>query len=934
MEAIVNLKRSTRVSLSLCIICQEERPDIVYNATEKGLGTLLEITHERQKLRDAKSRDTVDRLLKVLNEDSRSDICWHRICYATYTSKERLSRLKHANMKESGNACHTPSTSSSTECQPPRMNLRSSMQPTNWELCLICQQVKAKQKLISITKLNKSQEILEAAKLDQEISVRVANVDDLIAAGGKYHLSCYVQFTRRTNQTREMSQHTDIAMVRLRNELKNSADHGHMLELKEVWNRYCTIAEEFSLDIPQSFMSRLGTFKDKLAPYISEFYEIVVLHEKAPNGRSCVLVPLKYNHIPVSKIVEAEEETSSTLTIPTYRPQEDDFLSMIHVALKLRGDILSHPTYNGLNISEDDATECVPDSLYMFLNLMIGGPCQLEQDAQDGSSEDRDKSVRHCRVLSLAQDLIYTVSGDKYLTPKHIGLGSTLHQSTRSKELVKLFHNAGHVASYRDVLRLDTALAERTLQSMDASGAVIPPNLVKDKFVLFSADNIDINEGTLDGRTTFHATQMAVWQRGPPSGSLLDGIRLSSNDTVNVPNAMIELIPVATSLKRISQPPLKEKNKKEWFDGSIEESTSAARAQAADTAFMLQRQSQDPKPSWTEFNQKHSTVDPAMTTVGYLPIIQAPAHDIDTLNTVVRRALHITQALEQKYVVLSVDEALFPKLMELKWSVPEYENILIPRLGGLHTSMNFLRVIGQHMQDSGLTDVWIESGILGANAAQHVMGGKAYARGIRIHKMTLQALWQLLIPQLYDFLEERNQELKDKVQGIVQAANFEFAEAQQFLSSEQFSQHVDAFRMKLQEKDSTVQFWLQYMDMVSVLLMFVRAQRDGVWDLHIFAFRRMLPYFFRYDHTHYARWGAIYLKEMNHLPPEVLQEFQNGNFVVKESQRRFNQVDPDHSQEWLNGTGKKSGGIVGITRTITALSRWALSFNLRSYIST
>ena len=97
-----------------------------------------------------------------------------------------------------------------------------------------------------------------------------------------------------------------------------------------------------------------------------------------------------------------------------------------------------------------------------------------------------------------------------------------------------------------------------------------------------------------------------------------------------------------------------------------------------------------------------------MTTIGYLPIIQAPAHDIDTLNTIVQRALHILQALNQNYLVLTVDEALFPKLMELKWSVPEYANILIPRLGGLHISMNFLRVIGQHMQDSGLIDVWIE----------------------------------------------------------------------------------------------------------------------------------------------------------------------------------------------------------------------------------
>jgi hypothetical protein len=35
---------------------------------------------------------------------------------------------------------------------------------------------------------------------------------------------------------------------------------------------------------------------------------------------------------------------------------------------------------------------------------------------------------------------------------------------------------------------------------------------------------------------------------------------------------------------------------------------------------------------------------------------------------------------------------------------------------------------------------------------------------------------------------------------------------------------------------------------------------------------------------------------------------------------KYNQVDPDQSQEWLNATGKKGGGIVGITRTPTAQS--------------
>ena len=79
--------------------------------------------------------------------------------------------------------------------------------------------------------------------------------------------------------------------------------------------------------------------------------------------------------------------------------------------------------------------------------------------------------------------------------------------------------------------------------------------------------------------------------------------------------------------------------------------------------------------------------------------------------------------------------------MGLKWSVPEYQNKLIPRLGGFHISMNFLKAIGDHMDGSGLTEVWVECGLLGQGTVELVLSGKAYNKGMRAHKLTLQALW-------------------------------------------------------------------------------------------------------------------------------------------------------------------------------------------------
>lgn len=82
-----------------------------------------------------------------------------------------------------------------------------------------------------------------------------------------------------------------------------------------------------------------------------------------------------------------------------------------------------------------------------------------------------------------------------------------------------------------------------------------------------------------------------------------------------------------------------------------------------------------------------------VTSIGYMPIVQAPAHELDTLNTVIQRFRHTATALGQQHVVLTVDEALFCKLMDLKWAKDEYQDFLIIRMGGLQTSLTFLKVI-------------------------------------------------------------------------------------------------------------------------------------------------------------------------------------------------------------------------------------------------
>ena len=76
--------------------------------------------------------------------------------------------------------------------------------------------------------------------------------------------------------------------------------------------------------------------------------------------------------------------------------------------------------------------------------------------------------------------------------------------------------------------------------------------------------------------------------------------------------------------------------------------------------------------------------------------IQAPAHELDTLNTVIKKCMRVSASLGQRYTVITVDQALYCKLVELKLAVPGH--------------MCFLATIRNHMKGSVLSESWVESG--------------------------------------------------------------------------------------------------------------------------------------------------------------------------------------------------------------------------------
>ena len=76
--------------------------------------------------------------------------------------------------------------------------------------------------------------------------------------------------------------------------------------------------------------------------------------------------------------------------MPTFQPSDDIFLSLVHVAFKIRADLRDKPGFEGLNINAADTHEFVPQSLYMFLQLLFGIECLMNGQT---SEENETKYV-------------------------------------------------------------------------------------------------------------------------------------------------------------------------------------------------------------------------------------------------------------------------------------------------------------------------------------------------------------------------------------------------------------------------------------------------------------------------------------------------------------------------------------------------------------
>ncbi len=137
-------------------------------------------------------------------------------------------------------------------------------------------------------------------------------------------------------------------------------------------------------------------------------------------------------------------------------------------------------------------------------------------------------------------------------------------------------------------------------------------------------------------------------------------------------------------------------------------------------------------------------------------------------------------------------------------------------------------------------------------------------------------------PSLPDILTEAQSLYDDLMSGHITLGDIE-----QSHTLEEINHQLDLAKDDL-KKSRTSKLWLQYLDMISLLQEFIRAELTGNWKMHLSVMWRMLPFLAASGHNHYTKSLHLYMQKMDKLEeqhPEVHQHFLNGYHVVRRSDK-------------------------------------------------
>ena len=325
---------------------------------------------------------------------------------------------------------------------------------------------------------------------------------------------------------------------------------------------------------------------------------------------------------------------------------------------------------------------------------------------------------------------------------------------------------------------------------------------------------------------------------------------------------------------------------------------SLKRAHETDFAFAQDLIKSDQCPEFNGYNTKlcreAGQYVNSKTTADYLPLIDMTPSDPDTIMTSMSKAKCLTAKYGQNFTVFTGDLQLYRVAVNILWAYPEQYDDFILRLGRMHLLMSFIGSVGSLMAESGLSEI-LDSTFGGV---QKMLTGKKFPQNMRALRLVVEEL----LRHLFERIE------LDSYRDMVKVLD------------------------DIGRRSRTSRVWIECLiKAVFIMMVYVRAEREADWPLHLKAVKLMLPYFFAASHVNYARYGTYYLISMMRFPPA--KRFMKGEHVMRHIPRIWNGIWSDmfiESTFMRYGHGKK--GIIGVTLKPETLKIWGLSLHICSRI--
>ena len=362
----------------------------------------------------------------------------------------------------------------------------------------------------------------------------------------------------------------------------------------------------------------------------------------------------------------------------------------------------------------DSATEFVPEALLMLL-----------KNLSPRKAKGKDWQIVHA---SLGQAIVQMARPKTVIPPLQLSLGVEIHHRTGSRFLVDLLHKFGFCSHYNTVMRFQK---DCIFHDMGSESDTVTP--------LYSADNADVNQRTIDGKNTHH--MMGIIKSYREAG------RVSSED-VTIKNIGASNEEIKKKIVPIKYVKKADKKSITVLLKDLSSFSSAEKIFNAVTNLDFLRVSArltSPVPEFSGmmklFTRNNS--HPGVHKIEFLPFVDLNPSDTSTVYTTLSFVMNLCEKQDTKCVI-TFDQPLWQTAMILK-KEHKMDSLTI-LLGNFHTSMIFHAAIGHIMKNTGLKEMM--SCVYAGLSVDGILKGKSYERAVRAHDLVSTVLKSIVMKQV------------------------------------------------------------------------------------------------------------------------------------------------------------------------------------------